>query len=104
MTNLVNDLHDLKADGKTRTQGKGFLMMNGVEGKEATKLLDQVWSRSSGADKSEIVAHIISCQDAGYSNAEIATSLNAKFGWAESTGKTVVSHLSYMMEYARQTK
>jgi len=100
---IIDALASMKAAGKSRKQGKGWLLFeHDIDGKHATELLDNVWSRSSGANKADIVAHIIACQNAGDSNADIAQALCDKFGWAPSTGKTVISHLSYMIEYARQ--
>lgn len=104
-TMTINEqLIDLQTAGKTRKQAKAWLLFeHGIDGKQATPWLDEVYSRSSGASKTDIVAHIIHCQGAGYTNSEIAESLCSQFNWAPSTGKTVVSHLSYMIEYARQT-
>lgn len=98
----LNELKTLKTNGKTRTMGKGYLLMQGIEGKVATNLLDQVWSRTSGASKTDIVKTIINLQKQGFSNKIIGDKLCATFNFAPSTGKTIVSHLSYMVEYANQ--
>lgn len=99
----LNGLNTLKTTGKTRIMGKGYLLMNGIDGKLATKLLDQVWSRGGGgASKGEIIAFIIEGQRNGLNNKQIADAICVQFNFAQSTGTTIISHLSYMVEYAKQ--
>lgn len=101
---IVAQLSELKQSGKTRKQALGWLSFeHGIDGKPATALINRVYPRSgSGASKADIVTFIIHSVNTGATNKVTTERLCKRFNFAPSTGKTIMSHLSYMVEYAKQ--
>lgn len=103
---LIVALRDLQAQGKTKAQARAWLeFMHNIKGSIATDLLDSVYGaqREGATSKADVVAFIIACEKQGMKNAQIIEQLCVRFNWSVSTGRTVIAHLEYMREYARQT-
>lgn len=108
--NTTYSMHDaivsMKAAGKTRKQTKGWLLFeHNIDGKQATEVLDKVYSRSSGAKATvaENVAVLIEGVNLGYTNVQLIQLIMDRHGYAKAAAGTMVAHLKYMIEYARQT-
>ena len=100
----IKVLRDMLNAGNTRAMGKGYLMMNGIDGKHATNLLDQVFQRGGGVSKAAVVALIIELEKGGYSKAEMNREICRKFNYRKASAATILASLEYMHQYAMQTK
>jgi len=100
--NALTEVQSLKENGHDKTYARGFLMMNGVTGKQATEILNQVFGqqRAGATSKQEIVAFIISNEHIKKST--LISILANKFNFSVSTARTIIAHHEYMKEYARQ--
>ena len=97
-------LQEMADDGLSRSEAMAQVKAYKWPLDKVQTIVNELFGDSSrgGADKRETVAYIIELEKLGYKPSEIAQRLADKFGWSISTGKTVVAHLSYMHEYAKQ--
>jgi hypothetical protein len=101
---IVEQVRELHADGHTKAQANAYAKFKGWEKEAAQAAIDEVYGkgREGSASKADVVRYIRAMETAAVSRKQMATNLCARFEWSLSTANTVLAHLEYMREYARQ--